>query len=109
MRDFPEPDWRIFREVIKSALERYFVRTLDEVSSLTADTSLPPRDRYHGLYQLVQNRDRELASAFDNPRRSTALFQLVRLRHLDLISDEEFARFSAETRQRVELIMSPVP
>jgi len=35
---------------------------------------------------------------FNNPRRSTALLQLALIQSRDLLSEEEFARFSPETR-----------
>lgn len=105
MNDFPEQDWRIFRDLSKVALDRFFSRIFDEVAKLVTDESRPPTDRYHKLYKLIQKRDREVADAFDNPRRSTALTQLLRLRGMKLITDEEFARFSELTQKRVKLLL----
>jgi hypothetical protein len=43
-----------------------------------------------------------LADAFNGPRRSTAVLQLARIRFQGLLSEEEFARFSTETRAAVQ-------
>jgi hypothetical protein len=54
---------------------------------------------------LLQDRDELLADAFNNPRRSTALVQLARMRTERLLTDEEFARFSGATRAGVQLFL----
>jgi hypothetical protein len=56
------------------------------------------RRRYLAVFQLIQRRDRELANTFDDLRRSTALRELALIQSHELLSDEEFGRFSVETR-----------
>jgi len=46
----------------------------------------------------MHKRDKEIASAFDDFRRSTAIFQIAIVRKLGVITDEEFGRFSEPTR-----------
>lgn len=106
MHDFPEKDWRIFRELREGALERFYVSILAEASTVANDAARPPHDRYVNLWKLLKERDRELSNAFDNPRRSTALQQLLWLLRLDLIDDEDLERFSEETRKKVATILS---
>jgi hypothetical protein len=101
MQPLPEADWRLSRDLGKRSLERLFERTLAEAAGVATDPAVLPRDRYHRLCQLIRERDRELADTFDNPRRSVAVLQLMRQGGLGLITDEEFARFSDETRRRV--------
>src|SRR5262245_3875016 len=43
-----------------------------------------------------------LANAFDDPRRSIAVQQLLTLRYLKLLTEEEFSRFHAETRDKID-------
>jgi hypothetical protein len=57
------------------------------------------------VFKLLQRRDEELADAFNNPRRSTGLVQLARIQFHELLSAEEFARFSPETRASVEMFL----
>ena len=53
------------------------------------------------MYRLIEQRDKELADAFNDLRRSTAVRQLACLQSLELLIDEEFARFGPETRDAV--------
>jgi len=46
----------------------------------------------------MHKRDKEIASAFDDFRRSTDIFQIAIIRKLGVITDEEFGRFSESTR-----------
>jgi hypothetical protein len=55
------------------------------------------------VYQLVRRRDKELADAFNDFRRSTAFFILGHIQSHDLLTEEEMARFSPETRAVVQL------
>jgi hypothetical protein len=49
--------------------------------------------------------DREFAEAFDDMRRSAAVMRICHLRKLGLLRDEEFARFSEETRATVQRLL----
>jgi hypothetical protein len=102
MQQIPESDWKIFRQLQPLALERFCQRVLDEVSQVAADTSKSSHERYLEVFRLLQQQDKELASSFDNPRRSDALLQLGRLVIQGLLTDDEFARFSPETRAWVQ-------
>src|SRR5689334_19499588 len=97
-----ELEWKLFRNLQQLGLERFCQRVLSEVGSLVADTGKKSNhERYLELYKLIEQRDQELGETFDNPRRSTALRQLACMKSLELLSDEEFARFSQETRNSV--------
>ena len=94
-------DWKSFREIRINALERFCERVLSEVGRLAAQTGQSSHQRYVAVFKLLQRQDVQLADTFDNPRRSTALLQLVRMRYQDLLTGEEFARFSSETRAMI--------
>ena len=104
-RQISEPDWKLFRQLQSLALERFCQRVLAEVSRLASEAGRSSHERYLAVFALVERRNQELAEAFDNPRRSTALFQLARLQSEGLLSEEEFARFSAETRGLVKVLL----
>jgi hypothetical protein len=46
-----------------------------------------------------------MATLFDDKKRSNALFQLAGFRYHSLITDEEYAEFSQELRDEVEMIL----
>jgi hypothetical protein len=102
-RGIHEPDWKVFRQLQPLALDRFCQRVLTEVGRLAADADKSHHERYLAVFQLLQRRDKELADAFNDPRRSTALVQLARIQFHELLSAEEFARFTAETRASVEM------
>jgi hypothetical protein len=104
-RGIHEPDWKVFRQLQPLALDRFCQRVLAGVGRLAADGNKSHHKRYLAVFKLLQRRDEELADAFNDPRRSTALVQLARIQFHDLLSAEEFARFSPETRASVELFL----
>jgi hypothetical protein len=104
-RGIYEPDWKLFRQLQPLALDRFCQRVLAEVSRLAADTDQSSHQRYLAVFKLLKERDEQLADAFNDPRRSTALVQLARMRSQGLLTGEEFARFSPETRASVQVFL----
>jgi len=104
-RRIPESDWKLFRKLRLLALDRFCQRVLAEVGRLADDTGKSSHERYLAVFKLLQRRDEELAEAFNGPRRSTTLVQLARIRFQELLTDEEFAGFSPETRASVEVFL----
>jgi len=100
-RDIPESDWKIFRTVRAAALDRYCARVLDECRTASEDRSISNHERYLRLFRLLRERDDDLADAFNDFRRSTAILQLARIHALGVVTDEELGRFSPGTRETV--------
>jgi hypothetical protein len=103
--NIPESDWRRFKEVHSSILERYCGRILEEVATLSQGAGTP-HDRYVKVYKLIQTHDKEIARAFNDFRRSTAVTQLGIMRRMKLLTDEELTMFSEQTRTHIEAIAS---
>jgi hypothetical protein len=100
-RDFPEADWKAFRDLRTVALERFCDGTLAEVNRISSDLTKTAHDRYVEIYRLIERRDRELARAFDAPRRSQAMSQLALISSLGLLTPEELSRFTPATRDSI--------
>ena len=100
----PEADWKVFREIREVALQRFCARTLGEVADLCAESARHPHQRYRDVLQLLRDRDRELAGAFDDLRRSRMHHHLSAMVSLDLLRDEELQRLSSPTLERVRLM-----
>ena len=98
----PESDWKAFREVREVALQRFCERVLEELLLLTHDRSRSPHERYLAVFRLIQQRDEQLADAFNNPARSRMILQLATIRALGLLSPSELERFTRETRSILE-------
>jgi hypothetical protein len=89
----------------RGALERFCQRVLTEVADLASQSGKSFHDRYIEIYRLLQRRDRELARAFDAPRRSQAVAHLAAMSALGLLEPDELLRFSAATRESVAAVM----
>jgi hypothetical protein len=96
-----ESDWKIFRRVHQAALERFCDGVLAELQYYATDREMNSHQRYLKIYEIIQKRDKKLAIVFDGKSRSKAVMQLAGLRHHGLVTDEEFAEFSEETRDEV--------
>lgn len=108
MREFPERDWRVLRSLKDEALSRLCKRILKEVQPLVADAEDSSRgwhERYLALWALVRERNEDVAIAFDGLRRSTAMLQLAAMRRMNLLTDEEFMRFSQDTRDCINRLL----
>lgn len=99
-----ESDWKIFSKLLPEALGRLYQRYLKEIEAVAADDSKTYFDRFEEISQLTRNRRKEVFIGFDRFSRSRALSQLGYLKALDLITEEEFQRFSPETRELIRFI-----
>ena len=100
--DIKESDWKIFRKLREVALERYCERMLEDVRRTVDAPNGTYHERYLKLWELLRSRDKTLAVAFDDPRRSQAIIQLANIIAEDLLTEAEFGQFSEETRERLE-------
>ena len=102
--EFPESDWKTFRELRQVALERFCKRVLDEVARFPPDTERSYHERYLELFRWLGERNDELAQAFDDPRHSQMLWQLAAIYVYGLLEPDEFARFTPQTRERIQFL-----
>ena len=98
----PESDWKTFRELRQVALQRFCERVLDDLQFLIRDDSRSHHERYLAVFGLVQQRDEQLALAFNNPARSRMILQLMAIHALGLLSPDELGRFTQKTRSVIE-------
>lgn len=100
----PERDWRELKRVRAELLERFCARVLEEVAAAARGTGGTAHERYLRVSKLIDERDDELAGAFNDFRRSTAEMQLFTMRRIGLLTDDDLDGFSEETRERVRKI-----
>lgn len=104
--DIPESDWRQFRKVHAILLERFCQRILDELRPIVGSNEGTAHERYLRIFALIRKRDKELGNGFDDFRRSTALQQLLIMRSMGLLTDEDLSAFSEPTRQKIRFLES---
>ena len=93
-----ESDWKVFKRLRAVALERLSQRILDESQTICNKAGASPHERYLELYNHIQDRNRDIARAFDMFSRNSATLSLLGIRSLGLLTDEELAEFSEEIR-----------
>ncbi len=98
----PERDWKTLSRLKPLALERLCRRILEEAQAIIAGATEGEYHRtYLALWRHLQEQDRLVADCFDIWSRSRALEHLLLWRRYGLITEEEFATLSPETRAGV--------
>lgn len=102
----PESDWKRLRSLKPIALERLCTSALAECADLLVSPAPSAHERFLALLQRVHEKNEDIAEAFDNHRRSTAVHRLAAMVSLGLLTDEEFAQFTEETQQQIRTLAS---
>lgn len=98
-RNFPESDWKILSRFRPLILDRLCRRILQEAGKFVVGAKEGgSHSAYLSLYKHIQNSDETVADCFNDWRRSQALTILINWRSENLLTDEEFADFSPDTR-----------
>jgi len=101
--EIKQSDWKVFRHLHTVALERYCQRVIEEVR-VAAECTSDYHDCYVRLYRLMRERDKTMATAFDDPSRSNAFLLLANINAEGLLTAEELKEFSIEVQERLEVI-----
>jgi len=97
--EFPESDWKTLSRLKPLALDRLCERILLEAEDRIARTKSGEFHRaYLDLYKHIQTSDEKVADCFNDWKRSRAVFILINWRVNNLLTEEEFAAFSPDTR-----------
>ncbi len=107
---FSEQEWKRLSRLKPIALERLCQRILDGAEAIISGAAEGEHHRtYLALCRYIRKQDQLITEGFNNWSRSRALYHLVIWRQHGLMTDEEFAAFSPETRAAVELWLSGEP
>ncbi len=98
-----ESDWKTLSRLKPLALDRLCERIMQEASGIIAGASAGEHHRaYLDLYRHIDRSDQKLGDCFNDWSRSQAQIILINWRAENLLTKEEFAAFSAETRSVVD-------
>jgi len=100
-----ESDWKVFKKVREKALDRYCRRVLEQCERICRDETQSAHERYGMLYGHIKAADKDMAKAFDDFRRSTALLCLMLMHRYDLLAEEEIREFSDQVQQTLEEVI----
>ncbi len=102
--DFPESDWRIFRDNIADWQERYMDRLNKEyIELLMSDRA--PSEKFWTLYKRMQ-KDKNKAGVQVQRSRSTLLENMIELIREGAVSEAELSEFSDGLQSAVKILVS---
>ena len=99
MNNIKESDWKIFRQLHKTALNRFCERILKDASNIMSKDGMTQHECYLELYKHLAEKDKEIGRLFDDFRRSTALMQLRFICSHSLLTEEEMDQFSPDVQK----------
>ncbi|MFO7890389.1 MAG: hypothetical protein R6V04_08620 [bacterium] len=105
MQKFPERDWKKLRSIKKDLLDVACERILKKIEYLINNKTNDNHKTYLKLWKLIRQEDRKIATMFDDPKRSNAIFQMAELVKNDFIDQKTLKEFSQETQERINRIL----
>ena len=103
MRPIPERDWKVLRKIREDALHRFCVRINNGVCDFVSNADIhgEAHETFLAICRYVMTQNRDLGDLFDDWRRSTAIGTLKLWAEAGIITQEEFAAFSEDTKELI--------
>ncbi len=97
-------DWKLFREKLAIWQENYMACLIREYIALLSDEDKIASDKFWELDSKIKT-DRRHPGVILNVRKSEAIYDIVRLIRLGVITYDDLADFSEDLQQAVKLIL----
>jgi hypothetical protein len=101
--NFPESDWKNWSRLAPILLNRFCDSVVAHAAKFSIESGTG-HERYLACYRFIDESNQKIADVFNNRRRSNALFQIAAAVTNEIMSAEDLASFSEETRERVRVI-----
>jgi len=102
MKPIAEKDWKLLRAWKKEKLEITCNQMLDRLATITADREAGSHQAYLKLFEAIREEDHRLGDMFDDLKRSSAMLKLAYWERNGLLSEQELAQLSDETRSFIQ-------
>ncbi len=102
MSDYPEADWKYMRALKPALLERLCERINQKTVSILNDPGKTAYERYLDMFEKTQKADMDVASAFDDWRRSTISTRILEIYRQGLFTESELQGFAQQTKERID-------
>lgn len=109
MKDLPEKDWKQLKKLKDQVIHRFCDEVLMKVKPITENKGNDSYKAYQNLWEVLDKTEDELSLMFDDIVRSNALLKLAIWRKRNLLLDEEFEKFTQETRDLIISLISKNP
>ena len=106
MRHIKESDWKYLRKIRDGILNRHCDAILEVVDLIIQNRAGAEHNSYLQIYSLIRDKDKEIGYTYNDLRRSNAVEKICYMRKYLAMTDEEFSKFSEETQDRVNGILS---
>lgn len=104
MMEISKKDWELFREKLAVWQENYMARLIKEYIALLSAGDRNASDKFWELDNKIRT-DRRHPGVILNVRKSEAIYDILRLIRLGVITYEDLSDFSEELQQTVKLIL----
>jgi len=105
-RSIKESDWKLFKSISKSALDKYCKESLQRVHEFLAEADAESFDTTSKIFDFMKSRRKLQSSIFDDYRRSTASHQLILMAREGLLEESEMSNLSEELKKQISVAMT---
>ena len=102
--EISKSDWKIYREKIAGWQENYMARLNKEYIALLRADDKKASEKFWELEKRIKN-DRRHSGVMIEIAKSNAIFDLVDLMRLDVITYDDLADFSDNLQQAVKMLL----
>ena len=106
MRNIKESDWKYFRRIKDAILNRHCNAILEVVDLINKNRKSEEHKSYLQIYRLLEEKDKEIADTYNDIKRSNAIEKIYLMRRHLAMTNEEFSKFSEETKDLVNHILN---
>ena len=106
MRHIKESDWKYLRKIKDEILNRHCDAILEVIDLIIENRKGEEHKSYIQIYRLLENKDKEIAVTYNDLKRSNAIEKIYLMRKHLAMTDEEFSKFSVETKDLVDHLQS---
>lgn len=98
-------DWKLFREKLPGWQENYMARLIEEYIRLLSAEDKNASDKFWEIEKKIKT-DRRHPGVILNMEKSKAIYDIISLVRLGVISFDDLADFSEDLQQEVKLILN---
>ena len=105
MRQIKESDWKYLRSIQHEILNRHCDAILEVIDLILKNRKGEEHKSFIRICSLLNDKDDEIAVTYNDLKRSNALEKICHMRRNLAMTDEEFSKFSEETKNIVNRIL----
>lgn len=102
--DISKKDWKLFREKLSGWQEKYMEGLVKTYVNFLNDDTKPASDKFWELEKRIKE-DKRHPGVIMEMRKSEAIWDIVRLTRLKVITYDDLSEFSGELQQEVKSIL----